>query len=82
MIAPSNTVTVGAAPLIFNAMNLHIAGTMTGSRETTEEALDYAKRGALREICDIRPISELPESVEQLKRGEIAGRIVIDFNRE
>ncbi|KAH8678069.1 chaperonin 10-like protein [Xylariales sp. PMI_506] len=81
-IPPTNTVTIGADPLIYNAMNMHIMGSMTGTRETTDAALDYAKRGLLKQICEVRPLSQLPESVEQLRRGEIPGRIVIDFNQE
>jgi propanol-preferring alcohol dehydrogenase len=81
-LAPSNTVTIGADPLIFNAINMHIMGSMTGSRKTTDAALDYARRGLLQQICEIRPLSQLPESVEQLRRGQVPGRIVIDFNLE
>lgn len=71
---------MGADPLIYNFMNLHIMGTMTGSRKTTNTALEFAKRGALKEICDVRPLSQIAESIEQLRRGEVPGRIVIDFS--
>jgi hypothetical protein len=55
-------------------------GTMTGTRSDADASLIYAKRGVLPQICEARPISRLPESMEQLKRGAIAGRLVIDFN--
>lgn len=68
--------------MIFAATNLHIAGTMTGSRKDTDEALAFAKRGELKDICEVRPLSRLPESIKQLRKGLVAGRIVIDFNLE
>jgi len=48
----------------------------------TAQCLEYARRGLLRQICEVRPLSQIGESVKQLKRGEVAGRIVIDFNME
>jgi propanol-preferring alcohol dehydrogenase len=47
-----------------------------------DKALDYVKRGFLKQICEVRPLSKMPESIEQLRRGEVPGRIVIDFNAE
>lgn len=82
MAAPSNTTTIGADPLVFTSRNLHIMGTMTGTLKDVDEALDYAKRRLLQDICEVRPLSEMPESVQQLRRGEVPGRIVIDFNME
>jgi len=57
-------------------------GRMTGTLQATNLALGYAQRGLLKDICEIRPLSRLPESVEQLRRGEVPGRIVIAFNIE
>jgi propanol-preferring alcohol dehydrogenase len=48
--------------------------------QDTAAALEYAQRGLLKQICEVRGLSKLPESVQQLRRGEIAGRVVIDFN--
>jgi propanol-preferring alcohol dehydrogenase len=45
-------------------------------------ALDYARRGLLHDISEVRPMRRIAESVEQLRRGEVPGRIVIDFNQE
>jgi len=46
----------------------------------TAQALDFAKRGLLKPIYTVYPIDKLPEAVEKLKKGEIAGRAVVDFN--
>lgn len=34
-----------------------------------------------RDICEVRGLSALPQSVEDLKKGRVPGRIVIDFNQ-
>lgn len=49
--------------------------------QDTAMALQYAQRGLLKQICEVRGLSEMPESVQQLRRGEVAGRIVIDFEK-
>jgi len=48
----------------------------------TAAALEYARRGLLKSICEVRGMSAFPESIQQLRRGEVAGRIVIDFNKD
>jgi D-arabinose 1-dehydrogenase-like Zn-dependent alcohol dehydrogenase len=44
-------------------------------------SLDLARRGLLKPIYTVYGIDQLPEAVEKLARGEIAGRAVVDFNR-
>ena len=46
----------------------------------TDIALDFAKRGLLRQICEVYPIDKKPEAVEKLRKGEVTGRCVVDFN--
>ena len=36
----------------------------------------------LRQISEVYPINRLPEAVEKLRRGQVAGRIVVNFNWE
>jgi propanol-preferring alcohol dehydrogenase len=55
--APSNTTTIGADPLVFTSRNLHVIGTMTGTMKNVDSALDYAKRGLLKQICKVRPLA-------------------------
>ena len=54
--------------------------TQVGSLEDTRKALDFAKRGLLKQICTIYPIDKLPQAVADLRAGKIAGRAVVDFN--
>lgn len=80
-LPPKDTMTVGADPSLFVFKNLRIIGSMVGTMNDTAMCLQYAQRGLLKSICEIRGLSEMPESVQQLRRGEIAGRVVIDFNK-
>lgn len=81
MVAPKDTVTLGADPSHFAFRNLKILGSLVGTMQDTAKTLEYAQRGLLKSICEVRGLSQLPESVQQLRRGEIAGRVVIDFEK-
>ncbi|KAJ5726979.1 hypothetical protein N7493_006006 [Penicillium malachiteum] len=76
------TMTLRTDPTNFLMKNLTIRGTLVGSRRDTTCALDFAKRGLLHQICEVYPINRLPEGVERLRRGEVPGRIVVNFNWE
>ena len=76
----AGTVTLGADPTFFVLRNLTLKGTLVGSMKDAHITLDYAKRGLLKQICEVVPLAQMPEAVQRLKRGEVAGRIVVDFN--
>ena len=71
---------MGDDPLHMIMKKTTIQGTVVGTMKDTAAALEYARRGLLKPIHEVRGLGKLPESVQQLKRGEVAGRIVIDFN--
>ncbi|KAJ5344389.1 Polyketide synthase enoylreductase [Penicillium brevicompactum] len=71
---------LGADPCEYIFKNLTIKGTLVGSRRDTAMALDFARRGMLQQICEVYPVNRMPEAVERLRRGEVAGRIVINFD--
>lgn len=72
---------MGDTPLHMVLKKVSITGTLVGTMQDTAAALEYARRGLLRPIHEVRGVGAWPESVQQLKRGEVAGRIVIDFNK-
>lgn len=78
--APTGTATVGTDPTWFIFKNLHVIGTCVGSMHDTDRALDFAARGLLKPIVEKFPISRLPEAVQKLREGKVAGRCVVDFN--
>ncbi|CAG8162066.1 unnamed protein product [Penicillium salamii] len=73
---------LGTDPCEYIFKNLTIKGTLVGSRKDTAMALDFARRGMLRQICEVYPVNRMPEAVDKLRRGEVAGRLVINFNWE
>ncbi|KAK6392080.1 hypothetical protein LTR95_019630, partial [Oleoguttula sp. CCFEE 5521] len=81
-LPPASRITLGTNPNIFASKNLSIIGTLVGTMQDIAVALGYACRGQLKSIAELRGLSAMPDSVQQLRRGEIAGRIVIDFNKE
>ena len=74
--------TINVSPLIFAGLKLTVTGSIVGTMQDAAATLEYARRGLLQPICEVRGLSQFPESVQQLKRGEVPGRIVIDFNKE
>ncbi|KAL5337210.1 glycosyl hydrolase family 76-domain-containing protein [Aspergillus crustosus] len=80
-IAPAGTMSIAVDPNLLLFRNTRLQGTLVGSRHDTVKALDFALRGKLRQICEVYPIDRLPEAVGKLRRGEVAGRIVVDFNQ-
>ena len=72
--------TIGSDPSFFIHRNLTIKGTLVGNMGDCNGALEFAKRGLLKPIYTVFPIDKLPEAVEKVRRGEMAGRAVVDFN--
>jgi propanol-preferring alcohol dehydrogenase len=52
------------------------------SIKDVDKTLDFAKRGLLKPIYTVYPLSQFNDAVQKLRRGEIAGRAVIDFNKD
>ncbi|OCK85839.1 GroES-like protein [Lepidopterella palustris CBS 459.81] len=76
----AGTATIGCDPSIFCYKNLTVKGTLVGSMRDTAKALEFAQRGMLQQVAEVFPIDRLPEAVEKLKSGQVAGRCVVDFN--
>ena len=81
-LPPAGQVTVGAEPSAFVFGNVHIIGSLVGTMQDTASCLEYAARGLLKPIHEVRGLSRWDESVQALRKGEIKGRIVIDFNKD
>ncbi|KAL4950520.1 glycosyl hydrolase family 76-domain-containing protein [Aspergillus filifer] len=79
-IAPANSMVIPVDPNALLFKNTRIQGTLVGSRHDTIRALDFARRGELKQICEVWPFDKLPEAVDALRRGKVAGRIVMDYN--
>jgi propanol-preferring alcohol dehydrogenase len=79
-LPPVGTGQITEDPNWFIVKGRRIEGTLVGTMEDTDRALKYAKRGLLKQICEVYPIDKLPEAVDKLRKGQVAGRMVVDFN--
>lgn len=60
--------------------NIKIIVTLTGTSKDTDDALTFAARGLLKLVYERYSVDQLPEAVERLRSGKVAGCCVIDFN--
>ena len=58
---------------------LTVRGSIVGTRADLREAIDFAARGAIDVEFETRQLDEINEIFEELKRGTVNGRIVLDF---
>ncbi|KAF2192520.1 GroES-like protein [Zopfia rhizophila CBS 207.26] len=79
-LPPTGTAVAGADPLLIIGKNLSISGTKVGSLLDTQRALEFAARGLLKPIYETYPLAKMPDAVEKLRKGNVAGRLVVDFN--
>ncbi|KAF2819311.1 hypothetical protein CC86DRAFT_460461 [Ophiobolus disseminans] len=59
-----------------------VQGTLVSSMADVDATLKFAQRGLLKPIYTVFPLSQFNEAVQKLRRGEMAGRAVVDFNQE
>ncbi|KAL5366710.1 chaperonin 10-like protein [Aspergillus floccosus] len=79
-LAPRDSVTLGCDPNSLIFKSLTVKGTLVGSRRDVAAALDFARRGQLKQICEVYTIDRLPEAVDRLRKGQVAGRMVVKFD--
>ncbi|KAJ5959574.1 Polyketide synthase enoylreductase [Penicillium vulpinum] len=67
-------------PTIMILKSLTIKGTLVGTMEDTEAVLKLVERGLVREVCEVLPFEKFPEAVDRLRKGQVAGKLVIDYD--
>ncbi|KAK0521709.1 alcohol dehydrogenase [Tilletia horrida] len=60
---------------------LTIKGSYVGNRQEAIEALDMAARGKVKVSYHLRGLTELSEVFEQMEKGQLVGRIVLDLDK-
>ena len=56
-----------------------VRGSFVGNRQDMAEALAFAAGGKVKADIEVRPLSDINEIFEQLERGDVQSRVVIDF---
>lgn len=58
---------------------LTIRGSIVGTRQDMVEALDFYARGLIHPTVETAALEDINEVFDRMKRGEIDGRVVIDY---
>jgi propanol-preferring alcohol dehydrogenase len=67
-------------PLVDTVLKgITVRGSYLGSHDDLERVFALAEAGVLRPQIHTHPLSDVPELIELLRRGELAGRAVISF---
>lgn len=58
---------------------LTIRGSIVGTRQDMEEALDFYARGLIHPTVEATTLDEINEVFDRMEKGQIDGRVVIDY---
>lgn len=64
---------------VLNAVN--VVGSIVGTRKDLQETLQFAAEGKIKSIIETRKLEEINEIFDEMIKGQINGRIVIDFSK-
>jgi len=63
----------------FVVAGLKMVGGLTGNRQDVIEALELVAAGKVKVIHEVRPMSEVNGVIEDMRKGAILGRVVLDI---
>lgn len=69
------------APILMAAKEVRIQASAVGTRQDLREVLAMASMGKIRGHVTAAPLTEVNLAIDQLRRGEASGRIVITFRK-
>lgn len=76
---PPQGQTLPVGPADFIGRGLRVMGSSIGTLQDTTEALQYVKDGAVKPRCVSAKLDDVASLLEQLERGAVAGRYVIEM---
>ncbi len=56
-----------------------IRGSFVGTREDMAEALAFAVQGKVKADIELQPLSSINQIFDRLEHGDVASRVVLDF---
>lgn len=66
-------------PILMAAREARIRAIAVGTRQDLREVLAMAGQGKIRSHASTRPLGQVNEVLEELRRGKVSGRIVLTF---
>ena len=67
-------------PILMDAKEVRIQASAWGTRQDVREVIAMASRGKIRSEVAARPISDVNKVFDELRHGEVSGRIVLAFS--
>ncbi len=64
-------------PIMMAAAEMRIRATAVGTRQDLREVLEIASKGKVRCRVSTRPLEQAGQALEELRRGQVSGRIVL-----
>ena len=58
-----------------------IRGSFVGTRQDMVEALAFAAEGKVKADIELQPLSSINKIFERLQHGDVASRVVLDFDQ-
>lgn len=58
---------------------IEVVGSLVGTRQDLKEAFEFARIGLVKPIVKTRPLTDINQIIDEMKAGDIEGRMVIDF---
>lgn len=76
---PSETMDLNIPRLVLDG--IEVVGSLVGTRKDLEEAFFFGAAGTVVPVVKTRPLADVQDVFEEMERGTIQGRMVIDFQR-
>lgn len=77
---PSETMDLPIVKTVLDG--IEVIGSLVGTREDLKEAFDFGAQGLVVPVVQTRCIDEAPEIFDEMEKGTIQGRMVIDMRKE
>lgn len=76
---PSETMDLSIVRTVLDG--IEVIGSLVGTRKDLEEAFQFAAEGKVKPIVKTRCLHEVNDIFEEMEKGEILGRMVIDMHK-
>lgn len=74
---PTATMDLSIPRLVLDG--IQVVGSLVGTREDLKEAFQFGAEGKVVPKCQMRPMEDINDIFDEMERGEIRGRMVIDL---
>lgn len=75
---PKGNISIDVCDIVLRGLT--IKGSLVGTREDLKEALDFVERKKVYPQVEIKEVSNIGNIFNQLRSGQVSGRIVLDYS--